>query len=83
MEERGLNGWKALGFETYQDYLNSEFWKNKRDWIIQTRGAQCEKCGGTFGLQVHHLSYENVGNEGKDDVIVLCSYCHLEAHYGK
>lgn len=81
--EKGLNGWKALGFETYKDYINSEFWKNKRDWILESKGRKCEKCGGNFWLQVHHLSYENVGNEGKDDVIILCAYCHWRIHHGK
>lgn len=71
-----MNGWKALGFETYQDYLNSYLWKEKRDWIIEVLGDRCSVCGSRKNLHVHHKTYDSVGNEGQEDVEVLCSECH-------
>ena len=34
-------------------------------------------------IQVHHLTYENVGNEHGRDVQVLCLKCHKEIHNAK
>ena len=75
-----MSGWKELGFETYQEFLQSYIWEEKRKVIIMRRGNFCEKCNSKESLQVHHLNYNNVGNESKNDVIVLCKKCHEEEH---
>jgi hypothetical protein len=31
-------------------------------------------------LEVHHLSYERLGHEAPDDLLVLCGHCHAAAH---
>ncbi len=37
----------------------------------------CQKCGSGSGRrEVHHKTYERVGNERLDDLIVLCPECH-------
>jgi len=77
---KGLPGWKSLGFETYLDFLNSNFWKEKRKWILKAHNNMCNKCGSDKSLQIHHLNYFTVGNEGGDDVIVLCKSCHEKEH---
>jgi hypothetical protein len=33
-----------------------------------------------YRLEVHHLSYERLGHELPDDLIVLCPACHAAAH---
>ena len=52
--------------------------------------APCHVCGsfcqfrsdqdnsGRVWLEVHHLTYERVGNERDDDLVALCCYCHEE-----
>lgn len=75
----GMPGWKALGYKTYLNYLLSDAWKDKRDLMIKLK-KKCEMCGETKDLQVHHLNYLNVGNEGQDDLIVLCRDCHNKLH---
>lgn len=75
-----FNGWEALGFETYQEYLLSEFWEQKRKWILECFENKCSKCSSTKNLQVHHLNYNNIGNEGGNDVIILCRKCHKKEH---
>ena len=79
-DEKGMPGWKALGFENYKEYLDSILWKEKSEWIKEVAGNKCQKCGNKFNLQVHHIDYTNVGNEGMDDVIVLCKECHKKEH---
>jgi 5-methylcytosine-specific restriction endonuclease McrA len=68
-------GWKALGFESYQDYLNSYLWQEKKNYLIEKKCA-CEICGSKNSLLVHHKSYFNVGNEDSRDIQVLCKDCH-------
>jgi len=31
-------------------------------------------------LHVHHLTYDNLGRELDDDLIVLCNDCHKQVH---
>jgi hypothetical protein len=33
-----------------------------------------------YRLDVHHLTYERLGHENPDDLIVLCSDCHCRVH---
>ncbi len=74
-----MNGWQALGFKSYQEYLESDFWKQKRDDIL-SQVKFCQKCGSKEKLCVHHLSYINVGNERTKDITVLCWDCHKKEH---
>ena len=37
-------------------------------------------CGTNRGVQLHHLTYERIGNEELDDLIALCSGCHQVVH---
>lgn len=63
----------------YLSYINSGKWRNKSKRIRKKRGA-CEHCGSIHRLQVHHLTYERLGNELPSDLLVLCRDCHLVIH---
>jgi 5-methylcytosine-specific restriction endonuclease McrA len=78
---RGLSGWKALGFKTYQDYINHWMWKKYKAPALNV--GYCQHCGLRYNLNVHHKNYEHVGEEGKEDVKTLCSSCHDKEHWGK
>ncbi len=80
MTFKGYSGWKALGFNSYQEYLMSQYWKDKRDFILEHFGNKCIECGTEKGLNVHHKNYDSVGNENTEDVTVLCFKCHKEEH---
>lgn len=77
-----MNTWQALGFITYQDYLNSDLWQEKKKWILECFNNECQKCKTKKGLNVHHKNYDSVGNENIHDVTVLCFKCHKEEHNG-
>lgn len=47
---------KAIGFRTYSDYLDSEFWKGLRLKVFEKKGRQCCKCRKNAN-QVHHSNY--------------------------
>lgn len=80
--EKGMPMWKALGFKTYNEYLESDLWKEKREFILDQLGRICSKCGSKKNLLIHHKTYESVANESIHDVAVLCWRCH-EKEYGK
>lgn len=72
----------------YEQYLQTDHWKEFSYKTKKKRG-KCADCGiealeawkrDRQGLNVHHLSYENIGQEKDADVVVLCRYCHLKRH---
>lgn len=72
----------------YEEYLKSPHWLRFSQGIKKLR-RKCEDCGidalearhrHKQDLNVHHLTYERVGNEKPEDVVVLCFYCHLKRH---
>lgn len=67
--------------EQYKEYLRSEHWQKIRGDIYEAR-KRCEFCGGKKWLNIHHLSYERLGNELPTDLVVLCKLCHFSFHNG-
>ena len=74
----------------YQTYLDSQGWKDKRRATLarvksKSRRAafRCEKCNEFFhaeAMQVHHKTYDRIGDELGTDLEVLCRWCHAERH---
>lgn len=79
MEKIYRTGWAALGFKTYKEYLESDIWLEKRNFILSSNPL-CEKCHSKFGSQIHHLTYEHCGNEPREDLMILCKQCHEREH---
>ena len=67
----------------YQEYINSKAWEIRRRLAIQLAGARCEVCKRENELHVHHLSYENLGAERDEDLLVVCVRCHNDLHWGQ
>lgn len=65
--------------QVYLDYINSEEWAEKSRRFIW-EASSCENCGSKENLQCHHLNYDNLGNETREDVEVLCKKCHDDKH---
>jgi len=68
---------KAIGYETYEAYLVSDHWK---EFSAKVRAKQCFCCNSRKGLQIHHITYVNLGHELPEDVVTVCRQCHLEIH---
>lgn len=64
--------------QEYQEYLDSKDWQRRRKQLIKKK---CEWCPQKHELNVHHLSYDNLGQETEYDVITLCKRCHKDLHY--
>ena len=74
--------WQPNYSEEYRKYLKSPEWKAKRKWLFKVRGRKCEKCDNRSRLEVHHLTYANIGKETLADLQVLCAHCHYIEHFG-
>ena len=66
----------------YDEYLKSWAWKEQRFWAIERARNQCKECGEGLGteLDVHHVTYERLGHELPEDLVVLCRLCHDVGH---
>lgn len=71
--------------KAYDKYLSSEHWRNLRKRIAYQRNFTCEKCNKKIisKYHIHHLTYENIGNEKDEDLMFLCEKCHNKIHNGK
>lgn len=78
--------------EWYKDYLRSEHWQRTRilrllqaDLDEEWDAVKCEHelCGlyvPMLAINVHHRTYERLGNERMEDLQVLCRSCHGVIH---
>jgi hypothetical protein len=68
--------------ETYRDYLRSLHWYKFRVSYrrLKTVDQRCATCNTPDRLELHHLTYANIGRETPEDVMWLCSYCHDSHH---
>jgi 5-methylcytosine-specific restriction endonuclease McrA len=70
----------------YRAVLVSARWRRLRLRLLRLRGIRCQHCGSTWApgykhsLQLHHRTYERLGDErDEDDVELLCAGCHEDA----
>lgn len=64
----------------YKTYLGSTEWANKRQAVLRRASGICEGCFKQNATEVHHLTYENVGDELLFQLVALCGLCHEKAH---
>lgn len=67
----------------WADYLRgarSEEWFSIREAVLDRDGGKCRITGDTRELQIHHLTYRNVGSEQLSDLVTLCKDAHLVVH---
>jgi hypothetical protein len=65
----------------YAKYLNSNKWISFSSKIKKERGLKCEKCQASgVILHAHHLTYDRLGCERPEDILIVCIPCHEEIH---
>jgi len=70
----------SMGFKDLLSYRYSEYWINKYHDYFLIYPKKCTRCGSNKKIQLHHLTYEHLGNEKSKDLIPLCKQCHLWVH---
>lgn len=71
---------RAVWEKSYRAYLNSSEWKAKRQQVLERDQYRCQGCLNTRATQVHHLTYDNVGDELLFQLISVCDACHDRLH---
>lgn len=67
-------------FKSYDEYIHSTEWRNKRIYVIYRAQGHCEGCGREEKfLDVHHLNYDRLYREKLTDLQALCKTCHPKA----
>ena len=74
--------------DSYNEDLNDERWKEKREKILKRDGYKCRWCGSIDRLQVHHKYYNKYPDGSRvrawdypdDALMVLCDDCHKKYH---
>lgn len=64
----------------YEQYLKTEHWRLKKKEYSSVYKKECAICGDKKKLHLHHKTYENVGKENLEDLVLLCEKCHYEIH---
>lgn len=60
-------------------YFNSPQWQTLRQQV-KARDKVCQLTGATDNLEVHHITYDNLGNEYLDDLVLLSRKAHQFVH---
>lgn len=72
---------RELAYENYAEYLKTEHWHTVRTAALKRAGYRCEIDLSHKGqLDVHHITYERIGEEWPGDVLVACHDCHATWH---
>ncbi len=72
---------KELRALPYGEYLQTPHWKRKREEKLRAVGRRCQVCNqGPGPLDVHHRTYERLGEELDVDLTALCRSCHHLFH---
>jgi hypothetical protein len=79
-EYQKLQSYEPTYRERYYEYLNSEEWKKIRSEVLERDAYRCQITGAGYDLQVHHIHYNNIGNEDISDLITLCGEAHSIIH---
>jgi len=61
--------------------MKSLAWHHKRTARRSIDGEMCVTCGACSALQVHHKTYDRLGDENvADDLFTLCDFCQGREH---
>lgn len=64
----------------YNEYIQSDKWKLKREAILERDNYTCRGCLTRRASHVHHLTYKHLGDELAYELISVCVQCHEKEH---
>lgn len=65
---------------SYKKYLQTGHWRKMRAAALEASDGRCALDTTHPAEHVHHRTYERLGRERLDDLIVLCASCHSTFH---
>lgn len=77
---------QEIGFNSYQEYLNSDLWKSIRIRVFKKKGHICIGCNNQATI-LHHQVYSKSALEGRkghiDSILPICASCHNKIEFSK
>lgn len=70
----------AAWWARYNAYLASDVWRAKREEALARDGRVCQGCRQRLATQVHHRTYDHLGDELLFELISVCDECHAGIH---
>jgi hypothetical protein len=70
----------AAWWQRYNAYLLTDAWQTKRAQALARDGNVCQGCRQHLATQVHHRTYEHLGDELLFELISVCDQCHMRIH---
>ena len=70
-----------MQFNSYDEFLNTEEWKQVAEMVKDRDGHKCVICGSTENLNAHHIGYDGDCLD-ENDIVTLCNRCHECLHDG-
>jgi hypothetical protein len=67
-------------WQRYTAYLNTTAWRLKRQAVLTRANNWCEGCAARPATDVHHKTYEHMGNELLFELVAVCKPCHRILH---
>lgn len=64
----------------HEAHLRSPRWRELRVLVMRRSDDVCEGCGTRMADEVHHLSYDHLGDEFLFELVALCRTCHARWH---
>lgn len=64
----------------YAAYLRGRHWKRLRWHLVGLSKGKCEFGCGRAVVDVHHMTYERLGEELDIDLLAVCRECHTKIH---
>lgn len=74
-EEKSREWWAA-----YNEYLQTAHWQRVRRKVLDRAKYVCEGCQEARATQVHHVSYDHIGDELLWELRAVCQGCHEKVH---
>lgn len=74
--DRPQRSFSERWWELYNEYLASPEWNSKKIRVRARDYGRCQLCRSDSFLDVHHLTYNRVGDEAMFDLVTLCRHCH-------
>jgi len=78
------NRLRAMGYASYQEYLNSPLWKSIRSRVLERDKGLCIACGNRASV-AHHGNYSHAALSGRSiqGIYSLCNRCHEFIEFDK
>jgi len=67
-------------WDTYHAYVASDTWRWTRQRVLTRDEGVCQGCRARQASDVHHLTYDHLGEEFLWELMSVCRECHERLH---